>query len=102
MDRPWAIKKNYDPFPEEWPEMNGSDRMRFALPVSVARSLGAFLVVGGLYVGVILGKKQSLDDGALIILAVFLFPIGCGIPFRVAQIIRSMRRYTSRESISAA
>jgi hypothetical protein len=82
--------------------MNSNDRMRFVLPISVAGFLGAFLVVGGLYVGLILTKKQSPDAGALIFFAVFFFPIGCWILFRVAQIIRSIRRYTNRGSISVA
>ena len=82
--------------------MNGSDRMRFLLPISVRGFLGAFFVVGGLYAGVILTKKLTPDVGALIFLAVFFFPIGCWILFRIAQIIRSVRRYNSRGTVGIA
>ena|ERR1700686_3009302 len=100
--RCWHCKQTFWDGSQEWQEMNGDDRMRFVLPISVAGFLGGFLIVAGLYLILIFENKQRVDPGAMIFFIAFFLPIACWIAFRIVQIARSIRRYNNRGSVGAA
>jgi hypothetical protein len=98
----WHCRQSFWDGSQEWPEMSGEDRMRFFLPISVAGFIGAFLVVGGIYIYSRLANGKSADVGSVIFFTAFFLPIACWIVFRLTQIIRSVRRYNRRGSVGLA
>lgn len=87
---------------QEWPEMSDAERMQFLFPISVSGYLGAFLVIGGIYLLGVFSRTISPGPGELIFFAAFFFPIGVWLCFRIAQVIRSVRRYNKRGESRAA
>jgi hypothetical protein len=100
--RCWHCSEIFWDGSQEWPEMNGDDRMRLVLPVSIAGLLGGLLVLAGLSAYLMFTNKERLDPGAFIFFAALFLPIACWIAFRIVQIVRSIRRYNSRRRVGLA
>ena len=92
----WHCGQKFWDNSQEWPEMSGSERRLFLLPISVAGWLAGTLVVGGLMLFPLGMKfKFELLAAGVIILALLL-PLLFWFVFRGWQIIRSVRRYNQR------
>jgi hypothetical protein len=87
---------------QEWPEMSSTERMQFLFPISVSGYLGAFLVIGGIYLLSVFSRRIRPGLGELIFFVVFFLPIGFWLFFRIVQVIRSARRYNKRGESGAA
>jgi heme/copper-type cytochrome/quinol oxidase subunit 3 len=56
--------------------MNAAERMRFLLPISVAGFLGAFFVIGGIYLFELFSQRKHAGPGEWIFFVAFFLPIG--------------------------
>jgi hypothetical protein len=92
----WHCRQVFWGGSQEWPEMSNTERMQFLFPISVSGYLGAFLVIGGIYLCGVFFWRIRPGPGELIFFADFFLPIGFWLCFRIAQVIRSVRRYNKR------
>src|SRR5271157_626816 len=96
----WHCREVFWDGSNEWPEMSGSERELFLLPISVAGWLAGTLVMFVLTLYLSHGKKADVIRG-LLFNSPLLIPLVLWFGIRWWQIARSMRRYNQRGSVKA-
>jgi hypothetical protein len=90
----WRCGKKFWDNSQEWPEMSGSDKRLFLLPITVAGWLGGTIIIGAIAA---YAAKSGLELAAYsIIFSFLLIPLLLWFGFRTLQIIRSVHRYNRR------
>jgi hypothetical protein len=82
--------------------MSTEERSVFLVPISVAGYLGAFLVLVGLDLFMLLYFKKRVVYGDLMFFIPFLLPLAGWFSFRFVQVNRSIRRYNARGETHSA